>query len=290
MGHLVDHVYIWETDMVCVQVIGDLPCSFCGIILRELKPQWETQPNTKSLREKTEVTALSESAFNFYYFPGGSHGKESACNVGDPSSIPGLGKSCGEGNGNQLQYSCLENFMDREAWRVIVHGITVSWTWLRDFQFTIRLPLRYSCPTLLPLSVYMSVSTCICMCIFVSSPMPSKEAELRVKEGTGRSSQVTLQLSFLALNKTTVLPLVAWQMCGCAEAWPTLSHHGDSSQVLGEGIYLFAPQEEAFLYLPKTEKKTQAGYSCHGECFDIPPLFSQVYCKTGYIRYQHLSF
>ena len=49
-------------------------------------------------------------------FPGGSEGKESACNAGDPGLIPGLRRSPGEGNGNLLQYSCLENPMDREAW------------------------------------------------------------------------------------------------------------------------------------------------------------------------------
>ena len=48
-------------------------------------------------------------------FPGGSEGKESACNAGDRSSIPGLGRSLGEGNGNPLHYSCLENPMDRGA-------------------------------------------------------------------------------------------------------------------------------------------------------------------------------
>ena len=48
-------------------------------------------------------------------FPGGSDGKASACNVGDPGSIPGLGRSPGEGNGNPLQYSCLENSMDGGA-------------------------------------------------------------------------------------------------------------------------------------------------------------------------------
>ena len=48
-------------------------------------------------------------------FPGGSEGKASACNAGDPGSIPGLGRSPGEGNGNPLQYSCLENPMDGEA-------------------------------------------------------------------------------------------------------------------------------------------------------------------------------
>ena len=58
--------------------------------------------------------------------PGGSDGKESACNAGDPGSIPGLGRSPGEGNGNPLQYSCLENSMDRGAWQATVHGIEKS--------------------------------------------------------------------------------------------------------------------------------------------------------------------
>ena len=49
-------------------------------------------------------------------FPGGSDGKESVCNAGDPNSIPGLGRSPGEGNGSPLQYSCLENLMDGGAW------------------------------------------------------------------------------------------------------------------------------------------------------------------------------
>ena len=49
-------------------------------------------------------------------FPGGSDGKASACNVGDPVSIPGSGRSSGEGNGNPFQYSCLENPMDGGAW------------------------------------------------------------------------------------------------------------------------------------------------------------------------------
>ena len=56
-------------------------------------------------------------------FPGGSDGKESAYNAGDWDLIPGLGSSPGEGNGNPLQYSCLENAMDREVWRATIHGI-----------------------------------------------------------------------------------------------------------------------------------------------------------------------
>ena len=54
-------------------------------------------------------------------------GRESACNAGDPGSIPGLGRSPGEGNGNPLQYSCLKNSMDRRgAWRATVHGVAKS--------------------------------------------------------------------------------------------------------------------------------------------------------------------
>ena len=63
-------------------------------------------------------------------FPGGSAGKESACNMGDLRSIPGSGRSPGEGKGYPLQYSGLENSMD-----CIVHGVTKSRTWLSDFHF-----------------------------------------------------------------------------------------------------------------------------------------------------------
>ena len=65
-------------------------------------------------------------------FPCGSDRKESACNAGDPGSISGLGSSPGEGNGNPLQYSCLENPMDRGPWQATVHGVTKSWTRLSD--------------------------------------------------------------------------------------------------------------------------------------------------------------
>ena len=56
----------------------------------------------------------------------GSDGKESACNAGDLGSIPGLGRSPGEGNGNPLQYPCLGNPMDTGAWQATVHGVTKS--------------------------------------------------------------------------------------------------------------------------------------------------------------------
>ena len=69
-------------------------------------------------------------------FPGGSDSRESACNVGELSSILGLGRSPGEGNGNILKYSCLENPMDRGALQATVHGIAKSQTWLSNFTFT----------------------------------------------------------------------------------------------------------------------------------------------------------
>ena len=66
-------------------------------------------------------------------FPGGSDSKASVYNTGDPGSIPGLGRSPGEGNGNPLQYSCLENPMDRGAWWATIRGVSKGWTRLSHF-------------------------------------------------------------------------------------------------------------------------------------------------------------
>ena len=78
-------------------------------------------------------------------FLGGSDGQESACSSGDPSSIPGLGRSPGEGNGYPLQYFCLENSMDGGAWWATVHGVVNSQTWLSDGTAT-------------------TYTLCVCMC------------------------------------------------------------------------------------------------------------------------------
>ena len=64
-------------------------------------------------------------------FPG-SDGKVSTSNAREPGLLPGLEDSPGEGNGNPLQYSCLENLMDREAWWATVHGVAKHWTWLSN--------------------------------------------------------------------------------------------------------------------------------------------------------------
>ena len=69
-------------------------------------------------------------------FPGGSDGKVSAYNVGDPGSIAGLAGYPGEGNGNPLQYSCLENPMDAGFWEATAHGVAKSPMRLSDFTFT----------------------------------------------------------------------------------------------------------------------------------------------------------
>ena len=65
---------------------------------------------------------------NIKHAIGGSDGKEYSCNVGDPGLIPGSGRSPGEGNGDPLQYSCLENFMDTGAWWATVHEVTKGQT------------------------------------------------------------------------------------------------------------------------------------------------------------------
>ena len=67
-------------------------------------------------------------------FPGGSDSEESACNAGEKDSVPGLGRSPGEENSYSLQYSLLENSMDRGAWQAPVHGFAKSWTQLSDFR------------------------------------------------------------------------------------------------------------------------------------------------------------
>ena len=82
--------------------------------------EWGVAPKKVHLKKKTGPTALG--------FLGGSDGKEPACNAGDLDSIPGSGSSPGGGNGNPLRYSCLENPMDRGAWRATVHGVAESRT------------------------------------------------------------------------------------------------------------------------------------------------------------------
>ena len=82
---------------------------------------------------------MSDSLQPLVGFPGGLEVKASACNAGDLGSILGLGRSPGEGNGNPLQFSCLENPMDGGAWWATVHRATKSWTQLSDFTYSLTL-------------------------------------------------------------------------------------------------------------------------------------------------------
>ena len=93
--------------------------------------------NLLKLMSIESVIPSNHLIFCHLLLPGGSYGKVSACNVRDPGSIPRSGRSSGEGNGNPLQYSCLENSMDGEAWWSTVHGVTKSWTRLSDFTLFI---------------------------------------------------------------------------------------------------------------------------------------------------------
>ena len=114
------------------KIVNFVMCFYHTKTINKLAKKWrifmnqENSPNTYIVdNHKTKIISLAIkllkkiSLFGFHYqtsFPGGSDSKVSACNVGDLGSIPESGRSSGEGNGNPLQYSCLENSMDGGAW------------------------------------------------------------------------------------------------------------------------------------------------------------------------------
>ena len=85
------------------------------------------------------VFCISIQILELLSFPRGSEVKVSACNVGDLGSIPGSGRSPGEGNGDPFQYSCMENSMDWRAWWATVHRVAKSRTRLNNFAFTLEI-------------------------------------------------------------------------------------------------------------------------------------------------------
>ena len=101
-------------------------------------PQWALifLAQESQLHPSALAPSLNMPPLLLAHFPGGSEVKASACNAGDLGSIPGSGRSPGEGTGNPLQYSCLENPIDGEAWWATVHGVAKSRTRLSDFTFT----------------------------------------------------------------------------------------------------------------------------------------------------------
>ena len=124
-------------------------------------------------------------------FPGGSDSKASCLQCGRPGSIPGSGRSSGEGNGNPLQYFCLENPMDRGAWWAKDHEVTKSRTRLSDFTFTFR---------------YADDTTLI-----TESEEELKSLLIKVKE---ESEKVGLKLK---IQKTKIIasgPITSWEIDG----------------------------------------------------------------------------
>ena len=93
---------------------------------------WTEEPG------RLQFMGLQRVGYNWATCNNGSDSKESACNAGDPSLIPELGWSPGEGNGNPLQYSCLENSRDRGVWQATVHGVAKSQTWLKNYLLSVH--------------------------------------------------------------------------------------------------------------------------------------------------------
>ena len=115
----------WEAAMGSQRVSHDSAAEHSTAQLQPFSHQmglmsWSETSSTNTQENIVQLLLLSTG------FPCSSVGKESACSSGDPGSIPGLGRSPGEGNGNPLQYPCLENLMDTGAWWAPVHGVAKS--------------------------------------------------------------------------------------------------------------------------------------------------------------------
>ena len=147
--------------------------------------------------------------------------KASACSVGDLGSIPGLGRSPGEGNGNPLQYSCLENPMDGGAWWATVHGVAKSQTRLRDFTFTYISNTGFSC-------------------IFNRNPkFPKSSVHTYLFQRTFQvfvlpSSQGWILNRWFILNSITFRH-ISWQICSHTLLSPEYSIYGRNTRHTGMG-------------------------------------------------------
>ena len=129
-------------------------------------------------------------------FPGGSEVKASACNAGDLGSIPGLGRSPGEGNGNPLQYSCLENPIDGGAWWATVHRVAKSRTQLSDFTHS----YPYQLLSYMLSHVVVAVHPRRCSGIYVTSQHCSGHIQ------TLQMSKVFMQYIPQTMNPSLIIP------------------------------------------------------------------------------------
>ena len=106
------------------------------------KIPWTEKPGGLQSMESPRVGQDWATSPSLSFLSSGSELKASACNAGDLGSIPGSGRSPGEGNGNPLQYSCLENPMDEGAWWATVHGVEKSRTQLSYFTFSFTFAMK----------------------------------------------------------------------------------------------------------------------------------------------------
>ena len=122
-----------EADASSSYQLPSTPAPSSFTVLREKAAQflpnlslWDGEVSTQNFKDIYFSFFWKKNFKDIYlgFFPGGSVGKESACSAGDLGSIPGSGRFPGEGNGNQLQYSCLKNPVDRWAWQATVHGVS----------------------------------------------------------------------------------------------------------------------------------------------------------------------
>ena len=134
---------IFLPQLFCESTFSVFPCKcfnkdiFCLETTQVHTPMPPFNRKSRKMQENLEDQSSAS-------LPGGSDGKASAYNVGDLGSIPGLGRSPGEENGNPLQCSCLENPMDRGAWQATVNGVAKSRIRLSDFSISgLGLPLTY---------------------------------------------------------------------------------------------------------------------------------------------------
>ena len=131
---------MWDTALKDkgIDLVSHLILTWTSWDKRQMSIPFFSVSNTKSGPLIQTPIIFTLQLYCFYSqlgFSGGSGDKESACNAGDQGSVPGSGRSLGEGNGNPFQYSCLENSKDRGAWRATFHEVTKSRTWLNDWHF-----------------------------------------------------------------------------------------------------------------------------------------------------------
>ena len=170
---------------------------------------WIYHDFPRSFQLKSPTWILAVFTLLLWGFPGGSEVKASGCSAGDLGSIPGLGRSPGEGNGNPLQHSCLENPMDRGAWWSTVHGVAKSRTRLSDFTFTFTLLFISTIMDLSCSSVYIFISSFISLC-FISHSLKSGFLELRFLWSSVVWHLRWIFFSFARVCRVALLPL--WEV------------------------------------------------------------------------------